>query len=452
MGIANWTQIENTLQARIAIGLGVPGDRVRWGDTSRDGPATTGDHAVLRVGNITSLSPATPEQSVTDNPQAYPGGEILLNSLEPTEFELTITVYTSRTTGSFSAYARATSARASLHRESTTDALEAANVVVVQCEPVQSLPALLETEFQGKATFTALIRISDGDSEATTFIETLGIEYGSGPVFQMSGAQDVAGFANLERWARVNQPAFPRIVDGPQGRTGVQFSRLGADVLSGTARDPGHLRDLRTDPNRVINLIGGEISIGFWFRQDPLVVLSGVGTPSYRPFAITGTDGTLVAQSPFWGITYSITSGGYVLNTQTPSNLGGTGINGNVSTFVTPARLGTWEHITAVVRKNGLDSLPIEVGATVDWYRDGALAFTQVGVGGTLSVGPRIPQWSLFPAPRYVSVVGAGWSHSLTDFINGVDGSLSDLVIYPRALSASEVATLYTSGPFGFRT
>jgi lysophospholipase L1-like esterase len=170
--IANWTEIENALQARIALGLRLPGDRVRWGDVSRDGHGTAGDYAILRVGNITSLAPATPEQSITNNPQAFPGGEILLNSLEPTEFELSITVYSMRTTGNHSAYARATSARSALHSESTTAALEAVNVAIVQCESVQSLPALLETEYQGKAVFTALIRISDGNTESVTYIES----------------------------------------------------------------------------------------------------------------------------------------------------------------------------------------------------------------------------------------------------------------------------------------
>lgn len=452
MGIANWTQIENALQARIALGLGVPGDRVRWGDTSRDSPVTAGDHAVLRVGNIASLSPATPEQNVTDNPQAFPGGEILLNSLEPTEFELTITVYTTRTTGSFSAYARATSARSALHSESTTDALEAANVVIVQCEAVQSLPALLETEFQGKAVFTALVRISDGNSEAATFIETLGIEYGEGPVLHLVGAEDVAGLARFERWARVNQPAFPRIVDGPRGRPGVQFSRLGVDVVSLQPRNAGNLRDTNINRSALSRAWRNGFTFGFWFRPDPLTNL-GVGVnQTGRIVSFTGSQGTPTAANAITSLTWGRSTDQFFLNTQVPSNVGGTGLNGNASIFTSgPLPVGVWQYICVSCRPNGLDVPPLEYGATADWYINGALQFSEVGTGGTGTTGPRLPVWDLFPAPFTIAAVNGQWASALTAFNQPLDASIADLVLYPRALSATEIATLYTSGPFGFR-
>ena len=126
---------------------------------------------------------------------------------------------------------------------------------------------------------------------------------------------------------------------------------------------------------------------------------------------------------------------------------GAAAIGGTASAVVT----NTWTHVAASVRRNGLDVEPNEWGATVDWYVNGALVNSEVGTGGTGATGPRIPRPSLYPPPRIVTALGGAYSNTVRTFTNGFDGAADDLVLYPRALSAAEVATLYASGPFGLR-
>ena len=342
-------------------------------------------------------------------------------------------------------------AQAALSLPSVRNALNAAGLGLLEQGTVQRIPSNALSQVEDRATLPVRFAVSQSVSERTGYIETVIPTYGGGPVFLMEGAEDVAGLANFERWARADQPSFPRLVDGPRGRPGVQFSRIGADVVSGSARNVGHLRtfDLQS-PESVRALVGEELTVAFWHRRDPTVVLAGVTTPTFRLLNIIGVQGPTVAAGAHFGITESST-GSLLLSTQTPTNVGGTSINGNTSTYVAGLAIGTWRHICVTLKRNGLDLLPVEVGATADWYLNGSAVFQEVGVGGTLSVGPRIPQWNLAPAPRYIAAVGAAWSNPNGQFVHGYDGSVADLVIYPRALSPAEVATLYTTGPFGLR-
>lgn len=170
--LVDWSVVENALQVELARGLDLTGDRVRWSKPSGDAPVTAGDYAVIAIEGNTSLAPATPEQRIETNPVATPGAEILISSVEPVEFTLVVDVFSMRREGNHSAFARANRARSALGLESTTATLEAAGLAVVQTEGVQSIPALLETEYQGRARFNALIRVSGGSQESATYIET----------------------------------------------------------------------------------------------------------------------------------------------------------------------------------------------------------------------------------------------------------------------------------------
>jgi hypothetical protein len=170
----NWTEIENAIQAEIASSLarstGIPSERVRWEIQSRSTPEGAQTYATIRIDNLSSTS-SLPEQRITDNPQATPGKEILIESVEQIEFDVSLTVYSVQSTGSRSAIALASECRAWLMSEFASS-LESAGVVVFRTESVQRVPALLETEFEDRAQFVARMRVCGGVSVPSTWIES----------------------------------------------------------------------------------------------------------------------------------------------------------------------------------------------------------------------------------------------------------------------------------------
>lgn len=338
---------------------------------------------------------------------------------------------------------------------SVRDPLNAAGVGVLRTGTVTRLPAVVGTMNEDRAVGELVALVSSKYSERTGYIERAEVAYGGGPALDLIGGVDVAGLLEVERWARADQPSFPRVVPGPRAaRPGVQFSRLGADVVSNVVRNMGHLRDLRADGAELGRIFGDSYSFSWWMRPDVPSSQPGGTSVSQRLFSFIGADGTLSAQSCFVGVTYNPSTLGLLLNTQTPAVIGGTSVNGNASTYTAPAifPIGAWSHVSVVLARNGLNLEPLSFGATATWYVNGAAVFTEIGdgsVGG--SSGPRLSVWPLFPAPRYVATVGGLFSQSARVFQSGFDGSLAELLLYPRALSAAEVATLYATGPFGLR-
>lgn len=168
----DWSAVEDALQAEIVGGSQVEGSRVRWEIQSRDTPQGVANYVTLRIDALTPVASEAPEQVVTDNPAAFPGGEILIESKEHSEFDLQVTIYSVRPTGSNSAIAIANRTRAFLGTESSAVRLGAAGLAIVRTTTVQRVPALLETEFEDRAVFTARVRFCDGFSEPSTFIES----------------------------------------------------------------------------------------------------------------------------------------------------------------------------------------------------------------------------------------------------------------------------------------
>lgn len=443
-----WETLEDAVRTWVVAATGLAADRVYFAD--QDLPVSeVAPRVSIRLGD---LIPVGQDGFDHDYDPSRPAGEeIEIKAKGMRTLAVDLQAFAPTTVGpGTTARSVLAAAQAHLSLPSVRTTLNSAGLGLLQQGTVQRVPQPRQAMQEDRATLSVLFAVSQSVTERLGYIETVIPTYGGGPVLLMEGARDLAGFANLERWARADQPSFPRIVDGPRGRPGVQFSRLGADVVSGSARNVGHLRnfDLQS-PESVRALVGDELTVAFWHRRDPTVVLAGV-TPTFRLLNIIGVQGPTVAAGAHFGITESST-GSLLLLTQTPTNVGGTSINGNASTYVAGLAIGTWRHICVTLKRNGLDLLPVEVGATADWYLNGAAVFQDIGVGGTLSSGPRIPQWHLAPAPKYTAAVGASWSNVFGQFIHGYDGSVADLVIYPRALSAAEVATLYTTGPFGLR-
>lgn len=170
MGIANWTTIENTIQAQFVAASGLTGDRVRWAHQSRDAVGTAGDFATLEMFRFLTVGAA--EDSVIDNPTPIAGQEILIRAQAQTEFEVRFSLFTMTPTGSNSAGAKAINVRHYLERDDVIETLQAAGLALVTVEDVQRIPAVLETEYQDRAVFVARFRTLDGSSYATTYIES----------------------------------------------------------------------------------------------------------------------------------------------------------------------------------------------------------------------------------------------------------------------------------------
>ena len=169
MSVANWEAIENAIQAQVVAATGLAGASVRWADQSRDAPAS-GDSVRLAV--LTGGVVGHAEESTITNPAPSAGQEIILRSHEQAEFEVQVQVFTMSPTGNSSAFAQANNVARYLQRDDVTDTLFASKLALVSVDNVQRLPLMLETEFQGRALFTARFRTLDGSEYATTYIET----------------------------------------------------------------------------------------------------------------------------------------------------------------------------------------------------------------------------------------------------------------------------------------
>jgi hypothetical protein len=168
MGIANWSTIEDTIQAQIAAGSGIAGASVRWADQSRDSPAS-GDSVRLAITNGATVGHA--EEHEINNPTPSAGNEILLREHEHLEFDVEVQFFSMTPHGNSSAWARARTTSSYLQRDDVTENLFAAGLALVSVDRVQRAPAVLETEIQDRAVFTARFRTLDGSEQATTYIE-----------------------------------------------------------------------------------------------------------------------------------------------------------------------------------------------------------------------------------------------------------------------------------------
>jgi len=444
-----WDAVENAVRTWVLAASGLASNRVYFAD--QDVPAgEAAPRVTIRIGGPVHLGLDAIEQSF--DPGQPAGQEILQTARGFRTITVDLQSFAPTMVGAGdTALAVMAKIQAALSLPSVRYTLNAAGLGVLQEGNIQRIPQVRQAINEDRATLSVRFCVTQSIGERLGYIDSVEVRYGGGPLLLMEGAQDVAGLARFERWARADQPAFPRLVEGPRGRPGVQFSRFGADVVTNLVRNMGHLRDLQANVDLITRTLQRALTLSFWVRPD---VLSSqpVGTSSsQRLFTLSGTDGALSAQSCVFGVTYAPATSQLILNTQVPNNLAGTAISGLSSSWTYASLpIGAWSHIAVSLVPNGLDVLPLQVGATASWYQDGALAFTQVG-DGPAGTGPRMPQWQLFLPPRAVATLGGTWSNANRVFTNGFDGSIADLALYPRALSAAEIATLYTTGPFGLR-
>lgn len=447
-----WATLEDAVRTWVVAATGLAANRVYFAD--QDLPTSEAFPRVsIRLGDLVQIGQDSFDHDY--DPGRPAGQEIEIKAKGMRTLAVDLQAFAPTTIGpGTTARSVLAEAQAALSLPSVRTTLNAAGLGLLEQGTVQRIPSNALAQVEDRATLSVRFAVAQSVTERTGYIETVIPTYGGGPVLLMEGARDLAGFANFERWARVDQPSFPRVVPGPRGTPAIQFSRLGADVISTTPTNSGHLRDPRVDPQSVLRLVSSAFTFATWIKFDPFVPLTGEsGTLLTRPFAIAGASDGGVAALPnqicLLALNVNPSTGSFTLAVQTPSSLGAGANLGRSSSFTVGASQ-SWKHVAATLRPNGLNTPPFEIGATVEWFVDGVSVFTQIGDGTTLT-GPRVPQWSLFPAPRYVCSVGGQWLDTSGAFVRGFDGRIADTVLYPRALSAAEIATLYATGPFGLR-
>lgn len=173
---ADWQAIENALQAWGVRASGLDPTLVRWAD--QDGSRPQPPFVELRLDHEGGGSPV-PEQQVIDNPEPVAGQEILINTITHEDLTLTVHVYTAVTVGVNSARALASRMKAQIASETEIGNFDDAGIAIVETGPVQNLTAVLETKSEGRAVFDVRLRVADGFTEATTYVETVDIPTGT---------------------------------------------------------------------------------------------------------------------------------------------------------------------------------------------------------------------------------------------------------------------------------
>lgn len=447
----SWATLEDAVRTWVVAATGLAADRVYF--SSQDLPISElAPRVSILLGDLVNIGQDSRDHDY--DPSRPAGQEIEITAKGMRELVVDLQAFAPLTVGGgTTARSLLSTAQAVLSLPSIRDALNAAGLGVLEQGNVQRIPQPKNATTEDRATLSVRFAVSQSVSERTGYIETVVASYGRGPVLQMDGARDIAGLLSLTRFPRVDQPSFPRIVPGPRaGQSGLQFSRLGATVVSLVARDRGVVSDLRMDRDALARSTRLGFTFSWWLRPEPLTDLGGTTSQTARLFAFGGTDGASVASSAFLGLTWARATNAFLLNTQVPGNVGGTSIAGCASTYTGSALpVGVWAHLACSLKPNGLNLEPHDFGATAEWYLNGTLVFTEIGDGNVALTGPRLPVLDLFPPLRTVGTVGSLWSNTARAFTSPVDASLAELLLYPRPLSATEVATLYATGPFGLR-
>jgi hypothetical protein len=181
--------IENAIHAELVTASGLAGDRIIYEYQNRDalGKDTEGarEFMTLHYRGGGDVSPAHPIETIRDNPDATvptpgvagDGDELLIGTITDEEFFCRVMFHAGPVTGGASAYDRLKRTVRKLGLESVGIRLAAAGVVFV--EPVgeiQSVPVVLETEYESQAFIDLRFRNNAAEETEETFIETATFE------------------------------------------------------------------------------------------------------------------------------------------------------------------------------------------------------------------------------------------------------------------------------------
>lgn len=171
---ADWGAIEIALHDEVETALGTTGARVVWDYQSGDrveNSTGTPFFASLRLDGM--VPNWAPDYIVTNNASPPPGFEIKLAASAPTDATLTINIFSKTATGSNAARSLAEKVSQFFARESAIERLDQAGIAIIDRGPVLSVPTVLETKYESRASFTVRFSVRSGDEENTTYIQTV---------------------------------------------------------------------------------------------------------------------------------------------------------------------------------------------------------------------------------------------------------------------------------------
>jgi hypothetical protein len=178
---ANWTAIEDALIAWVKGATGLPDGSVIWDDQRGERPAAP--FATLHLdGDVTPG--VFDEASHRVNPDAPPtspgvpgeGDELIFETVAQGEFTCTVHVFAAATNGASSARVLTNRVRNALSIEPQVEAFDVLGIAIIDRGTVRNLTALLDTEFESRASVDVRFRVADGTTATGTFIEAVETE------------------------------------------------------------------------------------------------------------------------------------------------------------------------------------------------------------------------------------------------------------------------------------
>jgi hypothetical protein len=171
--VSFWADLEKVLHDAVVAGSGIPGAKVIW--WAQNFPRPARPYAVVKRGTVTPIG-STVERRKVYNSTAPAGSEIELHAREQVEFTLGVQIFTADARGDACAVALAEAVRAHLTARGQLDAFQVAGLALVNRGIVQNVSALLQTDYEGRASLDVTFRVATETVESTTFIQTADVE------------------------------------------------------------------------------------------------------------------------------------------------------------------------------------------------------------------------------------------------------------------------------------
>lgn len=169
--------VEDAIHAELVTASGIAGERIVYehqhGDALSKSSGGSRELCLVSIQEPHAIAPATPVNTIRDNPSPVAGVEILLGVSEDVEFTVRLSLYSGEASGNGSAYARLRDTVLRLGLDAVTTRLADAGIVFVECRgAVRHVPAVLETNWESRAVADLRFRVVEGVEVPETFIET----------------------------------------------------------------------------------------------------------------------------------------------------------------------------------------------------------------------------------------------------------------------------------------
>lgn len=165
-----WVGIESGIRAWVVAASGIPEDHVIY--STQNGPRPSAPFIELAFGDIMPLG-AVDAIEQTYDAGAVSGSEITLTTIGQRELSVVLRAYTSTTFGGASARVLLSKLQTSLGVSSVRDTFHAAGVTCFDRGAVQTIPAVLDTRWEGRAQLILRFYVVDTASESSGYITSV---------------------------------------------------------------------------------------------------------------------------------------------------------------------------------------------------------------------------------------------------------------------------------------